>query len=155
MTTRGMDIPFCLSCDPVSFTSLQKYITVLSSIDDILTQTLNEYPGKLVLSDNQRLWILFILVEIVKFFVIDLEEGAIHCEVQFWVDHAHLRKFIKNFIYGLWYDTEFTWVIQEIILIVAHCILITEIIIPMRAEHCVGLARSSLTVSEYRWIKTP
>jgi hypothetical protein len=51
---------------------------------------------------------------------------------------AHVLEFSEDLLDGLRYDAELALVLQEAKL--AHGVLVTEVIVPMRPEHSVSLA---------------
>lgn len=82
-----MNVSLGLPGDPVLFTPLQQHIAVLGAVNYVLTKSLDEYPRELVLSDDQRLTLLAVLEQIVKFLIINLQERAIDSETQLGVLH--------------------------------------------------------------------
>lgn len=75
-----MNVSFGLSGYPILFTPLQQNIAILGTVDNIFTESFNEYPRKLVLSYDQRFVLLTVLEQVVELFIIDLKERTIDSE---------------------------------------------------------------------------
>ena len=67
-----MNVPPGLSRDAILLTAFQKDKAILGAVYDILAETLDEYAGVLILSNDQRLRLLLVLEEIIELLVIDL-----------------------------------------------------------------------------------
>jgi len=161
MTSWRMNIPLRLTSNPVLFTTLQEYVTVLSTVNNIFTQALDKNTWVFVFPYNKWFWLLFVLEKVIKLFIIDLQERTIDCKTQVWILIYFIRKLNKDFIYGLGNNTKLALVIQKVIICwvsivskTTHSVLITEIIIPMWPKHSVCLSRPSLTVCKYSGIET-
>jgi hypothetical protein len=145
-----MDIAPRLPCDSIGFTSLQQMEAVLRVIDHVFRLALYEYAGVFVFSDVERLAVVSVLKQIVKFLIIDLQEGAVHCIRLVRVCHLDLLQSLEQCLDGSWDDTIFLlvtekWISCTLLHFVSieqwtESILIARVVVPMRTKHGESLA---------------
>ena len=133
-----MNVSFGLPGDPILLAPFQQYIAVLSTVDHVFTQSLHEYPGEFILTNDQRLGLFTILEQVVELFIVNLEERTVNSEAELRILLVLRRQLFENLFNGFRYDAEFATVHQEITR--AHRILVTIVVVPMGTKHRISLS---------------
>lgn len=161
MWSRWMYVCSRLSGNTISLTSFEQLKTIICCADNILWLPFHKYASILVLSDVQSPVWIFVLKEVVQFFIVNLKEWAINGERSVGVVIHHLinsleqvlnwtrndaifLRFAQKWVSSLWFKTAR----QS-----THRILIaSHIVIPVRSKHGESLSRPSLAICENGWI---
>ena len=114
-----MDVRTRLSSDTACLSSFEKSVAVSDVCDGVLTLSLDEDTGVLVLSDVERALSMPVLKEVIQLLVVDLEEGAVDCEVIWacvWVARLHgtvvlLLKLAEDVLDRAWDNTKLSFVL--------------------------------------------
>jgi len=154
MRSRRVNIWSGLSSNSISFATLEQAKAVLGVCDHVFTLALYKDTRELIFSNIERVIWLFILKQIKQLFIVNLQERAINCKFTVAIFVLNLIT-IKRCEYVLnrpRYNTKLICITEIFafnIASISNSILITRIVIPMRAKHGVSLTRTSLSISKY------
>ena len=162
-----MNVGASLSSYSAGFTSFEQSKTISDILDSIFTLPLNEDARVLIFSDVEGSLAIFILKQVKKLLIVNLQEWTVDCVVI----GTHVLTFIHRLVIPLFEVVENLFncprdysqlclILQKVVNIsieakATHRILsCTLVIIPMLAKHSIGLSRSSLAVRENCRIET-